>query len=145
MTPDEELLHVSALDDKYLLGGVILSEWTSFLIRDADTAFCSGANLAAILACQAAIECHLRYEYGDPSSNARLGFYDLIEKAPLDQAMKRELHELRRFRNRWVHVNDPHDDTDLLERPEANDAQLEQMAFCSIDLLRKVVYLEQWI
>lgn len=145
MTAEEKWQHVVALDDKYLVGGVILSEWTAFLVRDADIAFCNGANLSAILACQAAIECHLRYEYCDSASRARLGFFDLIEQAPLDQTLKRELHELRRFRNRWVHVNDPHDDADLLERPEANDAQLEQMAFCAIDLLRKVVYLEQWI
>ena len=145
MTSEEKWQHVLALDDKYLVGGVVLSEWTVFLVRDADTAFCSGANLSAILACQAAIECHLRYEYCNSAARTRLGFYDLIEQSPLDQAIRDGLHKLRRFRNRWVHVNDPHDDADLLERPEINETKLEETAFQAIDLLRKVIYREQWI
>ena len=69
---------VNALDEQFLKGGVMLSEWTSCLVREVDTAYCNGANLAAILATQAAIECHLRYEYSGHYSGDRLGFHDLI-------------------------------------------------------------------
>jgi uncharacterized protein (DUF952 family) len=52
-------------DEELLLGGVILSERSTFLVQDADRAFCAGADLAALFAAQAAMESHLRYEYGD--------------------------------------------------------------------------------
>ncbi len=49
MTEEKKWDYIGKLDDKLLVGGVMLSEWSTFLIKDADTAFCSGANLAAIL------------------------------------------------------------------------------------------------
>ena len=55
--------HLFRLEDELLVGDAMLSEWSTFLARDADTAFQSGADLATILISQAAIECHLRYEY----------------------------------------------------------------------------------
>jgi hypothetical protein len=145
MTSDEKWQHIVGLDDKYLMGGMVLSEHTSFLVRDVDTAFCYGANLSTILASQAAIECHLRYEYCEPTSRLKLGFYELFEQSPLDKSLKKELHQLRRHRNQWVHVNDPHDDIDLLERTNAVEGELELAAFQAIDLLRRVIYREQFV
>ena len=143
MNTEQKQAFLLALDDEYLLGGVIVSEWTTFLVRDVDTAFCSHANLSAILAAQAAIECHLRYEYAE--GGARLGFYELIEQSPLRPELKAELHRLRRFRNRWVHINDPHDDSSLLSRSEVHDAEIEGMAESAMRLLRQVLYLEQFL
>ncbi len=51
------------------------------------------------------------------------------------------LHRIRRFRNGWVHVNDPHDDDDLLARPEYHEKQLEEFATFTIEQLRRVIYL----
>jgi len=48
MTSDDRWDHLIALDDELLKGGVILSEWCSFIVREADTAFASGAYLASI-------------------------------------------------------------------------------------------------
>ena len=45
----------------------MLSEWASFVVREADTAFAMGADLASILTAVAAIETHLRAEYGSNS------------------------------------------------------------------------------
>ncbi len=136
---------IVSLDVRYLKGGVMLSEWTASLVRDADTAFCSGANLSAILSAQAAMECHLRYEYSSFHNSDRLGFYDLIEQSPIDAELRVELHRIRRFRNRWVHVNDPHDDDDLVARPEYHEKQLEGFATFTIEQLRRVIYLEQCV
>ena len=97
--------------------------------------------VSAILSAQSAIECHLRYEYAE--SGGRLGFYELIEQAPLQPELKADLHRLRHFRNRWVHINDPHDDDCLLSRPEVHEAEIEQMAASTMRLLRRVLYLEQ--
>ncbi|MEK6281227.1 MAG: hypothetical protein AABN95_12810 [Acidobacteriota bacterium] len=144
MTKGERQAYILQLDDELLLGGVILSEWSTFLVRDADEAFCAGADLAAILISQAAIECHLRYEYF-PHDQRKFGFYDLIEQSPLAPELKTTLHTLRKYRNRWVHVNDPHDDQDLLERPEYYQAELEQTAIAASRALREVIYLEQWL
>lgn len=38
-----------ALDEELLKGGVVLSEWCSFIVREADMAFVNGAHLASIL------------------------------------------------------------------------------------------------
>jgi hypothetical protein len=80
-----------------LLGGVVISEWSTFLAKDAELAFCSGANLAAILAAQAAIESHLRYEYFDPIETKGWGLYRLLENVQLPLGLKSNLHKLRRL------------------------------------------------
>jgi hypothetical protein len=137
--------YINKLEDELLLGGVIISEWSAFLVQDAEEAFCSGANLAAILVSQAAIESHLRYEYASSQVHKRLSFYELIEQSPLPEEMKRDLHILRKYRNRWVHVNDPNNDADLLVRPEYYEEEVERIAYMTIKLLLQVVCLEQWV
>jgi hypothetical protein len=145
MTSEEKWEFITKLDEELLLGGVILSEWSSFLIRDADEAFCAGAHLAAILAAQAAMECHLRHEYSSGGTQAKLGFFNLIESAPLPDDLRADLHTVRRYRNRWVHVHDPGSDDDLLQRPEYYDEELERMASIAIRAMRRVIYLEQFV
>jgi len=142
MTEDAKWEFINKLDEELLVGGVILSEWSSFLIRDADTAFTSGAHLAAILTALAGIESHLKYEYG---SERRERLVDLIDAASITDELRAELHSLRRYRNRWVHVSDPHEDADLLSNSEAHEAALEQMATRAIRALRQTIYTEQWI
>lgn len=39
MTEEEKWRYLFDLDDDHLHGGVILSEWATFLIKDADLAF----------------------------------------------------------------------------------------------------------
>jgi hypothetical protein len=142
MNENEKWDFINKLDEELLVGGVILSEWSTFLIRDADTAFAAGAHLAAILTALAGIESHLKYEYG---SEQRERLVQLIDAASITDELRAELHELRRYRNRWVHVSDPHDDANLLSRPEAHEAELEQMATRAIRALRQTIYTEQWI
>lgn len=142
MTQDEKWNFILKLDEELLVGGVILSEWSTFLIRDADTAFASGAHLAAILTALASIESHLKYEYG---SKQRERLVQLIDAASITEELRAELHALRRYRNQWVHVTDPHEDADLLSNPEAHEAELEQMATRAIRALRQIIYTEQWI
>jgi hypothetical protein len=48
-----------ALDDEFLKGGVMLSEWCSFIVREADIAFVKGVHLACIVISVAAIEIYL--------------------------------------------------------------------------------------
>ncbi len=124
MTTEEKWEFVNRLDEKYLLGGVTISEWTAFIVRDADIAFCAGAHLAVVFMAQAAIESHLRYEYAGRPGKRSVGFNELIDQSPLELALKERLHDLRRFRNRWVHVNDPHADQHLSARPELHEAEL---------------------
>ena len=144
MSPEEKHEYILKLDEELLLGGSIISEWSAFLVRDASDAYCSGANLAAILASQAGMECHLRYEYFC-ESKTKLGFFELIEQSPIPTALKTDLHKIRRYRNKWVHVNDPTADEDLLQRPEKYEAELEKMAKFSIRAMMHVIYLEQWV
>jgi len=43
MTEQERWDYLVKLDEKFLVGGVILSEWCSMIVREADTAFAHGA------------------------------------------------------------------------------------------------------
>jgi len=142
MTENEKWDFINKLDEKLLVGGVILSEWSAFLIRDAETAFVAGAHLAAILTALAGIESHLKYEYG---SQQRERLVQLIDAASITEELRAELHVLRRYRNRWVHVSDPHEDSDLLDNPGTHEAELEQMATRAIRALLQTIYTGQWL
>jgi len=99
------------LDEEYLRSGLILSEWCSFIVRSANEAFAAGAFWASILTAVAGFETYLRSE-GEQSSHQTLA--QLIDESGLDQPHVADLHALRRYRNRWTHVNDPWDDAALL-------------------------------
>ena len=142
MNEQERWQLITDLDEELLKEGVILSEWSTFLVRDADTAFASGANLAAILTALAAVESHLKYEYGD---RARERLVELIDKASIEEGLRADLHRLRRYRNKWVHVDEPRNDEKLLSRPDQYEAELEEMAVLAIRSLRRTLYTEQWL
>lgn len=145
MTEEQKWDYINQLDEELLIGGVILSEWTTFLVKDAETAFCSGAYLASILASQAAIESHLRYDYFNSTETKGWGFYDLIEKSNLKTELKTELHLLRKYRNKWVHVNDPSNDNELLERPEYYETELADFSKATIKSMLKILYSNQFV
>lgn len=145
MTEQDKWKYIMELNEELLKGGVILSEWTTFLAKDAESAFCADAHLSSILSCQAAIESHLRYECFDPKESKRWGFYELIEKSSLPTDLKTDLHELRKFRNKWVHVENPSDDSDLLIRPKYHEKELAQFAKKSIRIMLTTLYIEQWV
>jgi hypothetical protein len=142
MTQDEPWEHLAALDDELLMGGVILSEWCSLIVRDADTAFASGAYLAAILTAVSGIETHLRSEQLIPR---RERLADLIDNADISAELKADLHALRKYRNKWVHVDFPRDDEALLENPKATEDELEWMAYFAIRTLRRTIYAKPWV
>lgn len=134
--------YLSKLDDELLKGGVILSEWSIFIVQQADYAFVSGAPLASILTAVAAIETHLRSEYGDSKTRT---LYDLIERSPLKEELRIELHTLRKYRNKWVHVDDPNTDQELLAEPVRFEKELDDMARAAARTLRKTLYENQWL
>ena len=142
MNQDERWAHLTALDDELPKGGVILSEWCSFIVRASDLAFVHGAHLASILTAVSGIETYLRSEY---SATAKPRLVELINDSPIDSSLKDDLHALRKYRNKWVHVDDPWDDADILERPEETEVELEEMAVFAARSLRKTIYENQWV
>jgi hypothetical protein len=140
MTEEDKWKYLVELDERLLQGGVILSEWATFLIRDADTAFVGGAYLASIITGLAGVETHLRGEGG--SNKQRL--VELIDASDLEEDLKQELQILRRYRNNWVHVADPWDDDALLEAPEKHESELEEMARRCAVALRRTIYTNPW-
>jgi len=142
MTEDERWAHLVSLDDELLKSGVILSEWCTFIVRDADTAFAGGAHLAAILTAVSGIETYLRSEY---SETGKERLVELINQTEIDAVLKADLHILRNYRNKWVHVDSPLEDEELLEHPEAVEEELEEMAFFAVRALRRTIYGNQWV
>lgn len=142
MTPDERWNHLIAIDDEMLKGCVILSEWYTFIVRDVDTAFVAGAHIACIVLSTSGIETYLRSEY---TSRNRQPLVALIDGSPIKADLKTEIHTLRKFRNKWVHINDPWTDHQLLDKLEAIEDELEQMAFFAVRTLRKTIYENQWV
>ena len=141
MTEKEKWRYLVELDDNLLQGGAILSEWATFLIKDADLAFVHGAYLASIITGLAGIETHLRGEGG--SNRQRL--VELIKESDLEEDLKRELQILRKYRNKWVHVSDPWEDGTILETPEKYETELEKMAKRCTIALRRTIYTNPWI
>jgi len=141
MTEEEKWQYLISLDEELLQGGVVLSEWATFLIRDADLAFAAGAHLASIVVGLAGVETHLRGE----GASAKQRLVSLIENADLMEDLREELQILRKYRNRWVHVADPWEDEDLLDSPEEHEAKLEEMAKRCEVALRRTIYTNQWV
>ncbi|MDP8982206.1 MAG: hypothetical protein M3O35_16635, partial [Acidobacteriota bacterium] len=109
-----------------------------------DTAFINGAHLAAIITAVSAIETHLRFEYSQPGGkNLRLA--QLIDSSDLPPELKRDLHEVRRYRNRWVHVADPWDESLVvhIEDPARLQSEIEPMALLAVTALRQTFYWNQ--
>ncbi|MEX0808855.1 MAG: hypothetical protein WD044_09000 [Dongiaceae bacterium] len=142
MSEDDRWNYLLTLDDNLLKGGVILSEWCTFVIQEADIAFVSGANLASIVMAVSAMETYLRSE-SEGSSKTRL--YELIEQSSIDESLKEDINKLRRYRNKWVHVDDPWDDNELQKEPSKHQTELEQMAFFAAKTLRRTIYENQWV
>jgi hypothetical protein len=141
MNEEERWGLLLALDDELLKGGVILSEWCAFLTREADTAFAKGADLASILTAVSAIETYLRSE--DPTaSKSRLA--ELIDTSGLESDLVGDLHNLRRYRNKWVHVGDPWNDQALIQNPEQCEGELSKMALLAVKSLKRTIYSAQW-
>jgi hypothetical protein len=142
MDEDQRWLYLVALDEQFLKGGVILSEWCSFIVREADTAFVKGANLASILTAVSGIETYLRSEYG---KTGRERLSELIDLARLEPSLAHDLQELRRYRNKWVHVDEPWEDSAVLDRPDELEDELTSMAVFAARALRRTLYENQWV
>jgi len=141
MTEQERWNYLLKLDEELLVGGVMLSEWCSMIVREADTAFAHGAHLASILTAVSGIETYLRSE----TDGKRKRLATLIDEAPISADLKSRLHELRRYRNNWVHVEEPWDDQTLLENSGHFEAELEQKAQSAARVLRETIYSDQWL
>ncbi len=142
MAEEERWNFLSDLDEQLLKGGTILSEWCCFIVKEADIAFANGANLASILTALAAIETHLRAEAG---AGPKETLSALIESAPISDDLRDDLHRLRKYRNRWVHVSDPWDDQKLQTNPEDYEGELQNMAVKAAVALRRTLYNNQWV
>lgn len=142
MNREERLAYLADLDKKLLAGGVILPEWCSFIVREADTAFVGSAHLASILAAVSGIETYLRSEYAQTGKERLV---KLIDDSSFQEKFKDDLQLLRKYRNKWVHVDEPWHDADLLERPKETERELEQMALFAVRILRETIYENQWV
>lgn len=134
--------YLTALDNELLKGGAMFSEWCVLIVRECDEAFVAGANLATIVTAACAIETYLRAEYGNSSD---LRFVDLIDRAPFSNTQRDNMHKLRKYRNKWVHLAAPEDDQELLNNPGMYVSELQDRAVLAQRLLRETLYENQFV
>jgi hypothetical protein len=142
MSVTERWEWIQNLDEKLLRGDVTLPGWCSIIVSEADCAYIHGAHLATILTAVAGIETYLR---SDELLKSKNNLARLIENAFVPVELKARLHAMRRYRNRWVHVDEPWDDEDLMDRSDVYDAELDRMAREAILLLRETIYSTQGV
>lgn len=78
-----------------------------------------------------------------PSTDNKSRLVELIDNAVLEHDLKDQLQELRRYRNRWVHVDRQNDDQVLLERPAQHEQELCVRARDAMRLVRRTIYSDQ--
>ena len=142
MNEAERWDYINELDKTLLKGGVVLSGWCTFIVQEADIAFAKGAMLASIITATSGIETYLRSEY---RSNKKETLHGLINSSSLDERLKEDIHTLRRYRNCWVHVEEPWQDRELERTSEPLMAELEEVALFAARTLRRVIYENQCI
>lgn len=89
------------IQDEVLRGGICFDDLTSFQLENAYIAFCAGADLACLVMCQAALESYIKDDENIESNR----FYDIIENCSYSDDIKQQLHHLRQYRNKWMHIN----------------------------------------
>ena len=97
--------------------------------------YCAGANLSCIIMCQAAIESFMR----DDEQLSCRSFYDLIENCSYNLEIKKRLHQLRNYRNKWIHINEQ--DNEFI----INEEELNNMALFSYRLALEVFHYYPFI
>ncbi|MEP3046344.1 MAG: hypothetical protein ABJL55_12195 [Roseibium sp.] len=120
-----------------------MSEWSVFVAQECDLAFEAGADLATVITAATAAETYLRAEYG--SASKQQPFFELINQSPLPSDLKKDLHDLRRFRNQWVHIATPEDDQEIIDNPETYRTELEKRAIHAQRTLRRTLYENQLV
>ena len=130
------------LEQELLKGGAGCSEWCTFISKDVYTAFTSGADLSTVVMSLACIETCLKTENFVTSKQS---LSSLIEEDTfLTDEEKSSLHELRQYRNKWVHMYDV-DDTEIIENEELFVQEAEKKAYLAVKMLLTVLYLNQYI
>lgn len=142
MNEEERWAFINALDDEILKGGATMSEWCAFMVRECDYAFVAGANLATVVTAVAAIETYLRAEYAKAK---RMRLAELVNQSPIEQGLRDDIHKLRIYRNKWVHISTPEDDETILDNAAIYEEELEAWAMLAQRTLRRTIYENQWI
>lgn len=138
---EEKWDYIVRLDEELLQGGVILNEYVSELIRNADVSFVYGAYWASVITSVAAIEAYFKSE--TQCNDKKL--FELIVESGLDNKDIELLHNLRRYRNQIVHIKEPWGDEFILSSYNQFSANEENISKEAIRLLRTVVYSDPWL
>lgn len=123
------------IQEDVLRGGICVQDWTTFQLENAYISYCAGAKLSCVVMCQAAIESFMRDDEGLSNRN----FNNLIEESSYDNEMKEKLHVLRKYRNKWTHINEKDEDFYV------DEEELETMALFSYRLALEVFHYYPFI
>lgn len=123
------------IQEDVLRGGICVQDWTTFQLENAYISYCAGAKLSCVVMCQAAIESFMR----DDERLSDRNFNNLIEESSYDNEMKEKLHILRKYRNKWTHINEKD------EEFYVDEEELETMALFSYRLALEVFHYYPFI
>ena len=142
MSHEERAQYWIDLEDNLLIGGAAYSEWCNFIAKDAYTAFVHCADLSTVVMSLACIETYLKTESPDMQSQP---LHSVINnECMLCDDEKETLHNLRRYRNKWVHLYNL-DDDEILQKEEHFIAETERMACLAVKMLLTVLFSNQFV
>lgn len=136
----ERETYFGELLESELKGGIIISEYSAFLARDAEAAFVCGAFISTVIVCCSAIEAHIRFEGGQGNN-----LHGLMAHINVSEETLVEINAVRQFRNKWVHVRDPEMDERLQKECDVVVDECEAMARRALKCLVKVLCADQYV
>jgi len=106
------------------------------------TAFIHGADLSTVVMSLACIETYFKTE--NPDLHKKSLFYLIDTETALSEEERQNLHKLRHYRNRWVHMYDL-DDDEILNDETSFIHEAEEMACLAVKMLLTVLFLDQFV
>jgi hypothetical protein len=141
MNEKEKWDYIISLDEELLIGGVILDERISELVRNADISYIHCAYWSTIITSVAGIEGYLRIDNMNPYKNLNV----LIQESGFEKTDIDAIQKLRQYRNKLVHGNFDVEEELILDSNDQFTREAEKNARDALKLLRIIVYSDQWI
>lgn len=128
--------HLLVPDEELLKGGIVLSEWFLSLFEKPISHSLKEHVWPPLSPPVRA----LKPVFGLPVLKNNGCLLDLADGSPLSDNLKTDLHNLRKYRNSWIRVDNPRSNNMHNENAENIEIQLECTAFFGARVERRTIY-----